>query len=300
MISSHLPEGSRRAAKGLDAAIVSIVANALLAIAKIMAGVIGHSYALIADGIESTTDIFGSTIVWGGLRIGAIPPDANHPYGHGKAESLAALMVSLTLVGAAITIAIQSMLEIRTPHHLPAPFTLIVLIAVVAIKEVLFRFLSGVGKALDSLAINVDAWHHRTDALTSAAAFIGITIALLAGEGYESADDWAALFACGVVAFNGIRLMKSAIAEIMDAAPAPEIEDNVRKIAAAVNGAVEIEKCRVRKSGLGIFVEIHVEVDREISVVHGHEIAHAVKDALITSSLAVVDAVVHIEPAKGS
>ncbi len=287
---------THRSSYAATATVVSIVANVVLAVIKIIAGILGRSYALVADGIESTVDIFGSTIVWGGLKIGAKPPDENHPYGHGKAESLAALVVAMMLLGAAVTISVQSIREIRNPHHLPAPFTLVVLVCVVATKEILFRFLSSVGKAVGSLSLRVDAWHHRSDALTSIAAFIGISIALLAGEGYESADDWAALFACGIIAINGLRLLRSAAADVMDAAPPPESELQVREIAGAVAGAVRIEKCRLRKSGLGMFVEIHVEVDSSISVQRGHEIGHRVKDALMKSGMGIMDVAVHIEP----
>jgi len=290
-------ETAHRHEVGVGAILASIIANTLLAVVKIASGVMGHAYVLIADGIESAVDIFSSTIIWGGLKIGAKPPDENHPFGHGKAESLAALVVSVALLSAAAGIAIQSVHEILSPQHMPAKFTLVVLIIVVAVKEVLFRFLSGVGNTLNSLSLKVDAWHHRSDALTSLAAFVGISIALVAGDAYASADDWAALLACGIIAYNGVRLFRLAIAEIMDAAAPPETERQIRSLATAVEGAQRIEKCRIRKSGLGFHVEIHVEVDGEVSVHRGHEIAHEVKDALVKSALGVSDAIVHIEPA---
>jgi len=242
-------------------------------------------------------DIFSSTVVLGGIKIGAAPADENHPYGHGKAESLAALVVSLALVGVAIGIAIQSVREILVPHHAPAAFTLIVLVGVVITKEWLFHFIFKASNEVNSLSLKVDAWHSRSDALTSLAAFIGISIALIFGKGYENADDWAALFASGVIAFNGIILSQSAIAEIMDAAPPHEIEQQVRTSSKNVQGVVNIEKCRIRKSGLGFFVDIHVEVNANISVKQGHAIAHDVKDTLLNSPLGIKDVLVHIEPA---
>src|SRR5678815_6152499 len=157
---------------GLRLAALGAVLNALLAAGKIFAGVLGHSYALVADGIESSLDVFSSVIVWGGLRVAVKPADAKHPFGHGKAESIAALAVALILFGAAILIAIQSIREILTPHHAPAWFTLVVLLAVVVIKELLYRFSSKTSQRLKSAALKGDAWHHRSDALTSAAAFI--------------------------------------------------------------------------------------------------------------------------------
>jgi len=292
--SQDLGESS---AKGVKVVLVSLVLNVFLAIIKIASGIFGNSYALVADGIESMTDVLSTTIVWGGLKIAAIPPDANHPYGHGKAEPLAATVVALALVGAAVVIAIQSIKEILTPHHAPAPFTLIVLLAVILTKELLFRFAFKIGEAIQSTAVKVDAWHQRSDAITSTAAFVGITVALIGGEGYESADDWAALAACLVIGYNGLRLLRYAIAEIMDAAPNPEVEQQIRRKAQAVNGVIDVEKCRVRKSGLGFFVDIHVIVAGDISVRKGHEISHVVKDRLCNSGLQIIDVIVHFEPA---
>lgn len=294
-----MPETETRIAVGMRAALTGVLANAVLAAVKVVSGVVGNSYALVADGIESTTDIVSSVIVWGGLKIAAVPPDADHPYGHGKAEPLAGAVVALALFGAAIAIAIESVREIRLPHHAPAPFTLAVLLGVVVVKELLFRYVNLTGTAIQSTAVKGDAWHHRSDAITSAAAAIGITIALAGGRGYESADDWAALAACVVIVFNGWRILRASLAEIMDTAPPHEVEEAVRREAKEVPGVVDIEKCRVRKSGLAYLVDIHVEVDGDISVRGGHAIAHAVKDQLLRRpELNVLDALVHIEPAR--
>ena len=187
--ASNLQSGAR-------IALLGMVINAALAIAKIVAGVLGNAYVLIADGIESTLDVAGSVVIWGGLKFAARPPDETHPYGHGKAEPVAAAIVAGGVIAAAIGLAIQSAREIVTPHHAPAPFTLVVLIAVVVVKELLYRSVIRLGRNVESTAVQTDAWHHRSDALTSLAAFVGITIALIGGAGWESADDWAALFAC--------------------------------------------------------------------------------------------------------
>jgi len=282
---------------GLRASAIGIVTNFGLAIIKIVVGIVGNSYALIADGIESTADIVSSFIVWSGLRIASRPPDADHPYGHGKAESLAGMIVAMALLGAATLIAWQSLNEIITPHHSPAWFTLLALVLVIATKETLFRFVNKTGHSLDSTSLKGDAWHHRSDALTSAAAFVGISVSLIGGKGYESADDWAALLACTIIAFNGIRLLRPALGEVMDAAVEAETQVKIRAIAGGVAGVAAIEKCRVRKSGLGLCMDIHVEVDGRMTVTEGHDVAHRVKDALTASELRIADVVVHIEPA---
>src|SRR5262245_49697844 len=281
---------------GLRFAKLALLVNALLAIGKIATGILGNSYVLVADGIESTADIFSSVIVWGGLRVSILPADENHPFGHGKAEPVAGIVVSMILLAAALLIAVQSVHEILTPHHPPAWYTLPVLVVVVLVKETLFRVAFRAGRSLESTALKSDAWHHRSDALTSAAAFVGIAIALIGGRGYESADDWAALLACGVVAWNGLRLLRAALDEVMDAAVSPEITTAVRSLAADVEGVVAIEKCRIRKVGLHLALDIHVVVNGELTVRRGHEIAHQVKDRLLQSQHRINDVTVHIEP----
>lgn len=282
--------------RGFRASAVSVVANPLLAVVKIAAGILGHSHALVADGIESCVDVFSSLVVWKALRVSRKPPDEDHPYGHGKAESLAGILVVAALLGAAVLIGFQSVREIITPHHGPEPFTLAVLVLVVVVKEGLFRYVRRAGDELGSTALKGDAWHHRSDALTSLAAFVGISIALVGGEGYETADDWAALAACVVIAWNGLSLLRPAVAEVMDASVSRDVEERVRSIASSVEDVMMIEKCRVRKSGLGYLMDIHVVVDGSLSVRDGHEIGHRVKDRLVASDLPIEDVVVHVEP----
>ncbi len=276
--------------------LIGIGFNALLAAVKGVAGFLGNSYALIADAIESTSDIFSSLIVWGGLKIASKPPDADHPYGHGKAEPIAAAVVALALVGAAFTIVFQSVHEIITPHHAPAPFTLIVLVGVVAVKESLFRFVFKIGAAVNSTAVKTDAWHHRSDAITSSAAFVGISVALIGGAGYESADDWAALLASVVIVYNAYRLFIPAISELMDASPAGGLEMNVRKSAMTVEGVQYVEKCYIRKHGFEYYVDLHLTVDGDMTVRAAHQIAHDVKNAIRAANPMVADVLVHVEP----
>ena len=284
------------ASRGMRATALGIVASAALGAGTVVAGVLGNSYALIADGIESILDVVSSLVVWGSLRIAARPASESHPYGYGKAEPLGALVVAVALFGAAVGITIQSVREILTPHHAPAPFTLVVLVLVVATKETMFRVLHRTGERIGSRAMQADAWHHRSDSLTSIAAFVGISVALIGGAGYESADDWAALCAAGVIAFNSVRLFRSAFREVLDVAAPAELVERIREVAGGAAGVAAVEKCRVRKSGLGVFVDIHVEVDGSLTVREGHEIAHRVKDALMSAGIGVQDVVVHVEP----
>ncbi|MGD9645884.1 MAG: cation diffusion facilitator family transporter [Pirellulales bacterium] len=281
---------------GARAVLAGVVANILLAAVKILAGMIGNAYALIADGVESMLDIFGSVVAWGSLKASAALPSERFPFGYGRFEPLGALVVALGLLVVAAGIAFASIREIITPHHLPAPFTLVVLVAVVITKELLFRRMLRTGEAIGSTVVGADAWHHRSDAITSLAAFVGISIAVVGGPGYESADDWAALLACTVIAANGVRILRTAMAGILDVAPPLEFEQQVRSIAGQVDGVVGLDKCRIRKSGLGYFVDLHVVVAAEMSVRRGHEISHGVKNALLGAGLGILDAVIHIEP----
>ena len=290
--------GSSMSRAGARVALLGLVINVVLASVKIVAGVVGHAYVLIADGVESALDVGGSIVIWGGLTVAARPPDRTHPYGHGKAEPLAALVVAICVLAAAIGLAIESVREILTPHHGPAPFTLAILVVVIVIKEFLFRYVNRIGQDIESTAVQTDAWHHRSDALTSGAAFIGISVALIGGERWQSADDWAALFACAVIATNGVLLALPAFQEIMDTAPGGKIVRSILAVASSVPGVVEVEKCYARKMGLDYYVDLHVGVDGNISVHQGHEIAHRVKSAIQQSDSRIADVLVHIEPAK--
>jgi cation diffusion facilitator family transporter len=285
-----------RLQRGLRATFAGLAVNLVLSGTKLAAGIAGHSHALVADAVESFADIFSSLIVWRGLVVAAEPADEDHPYGHGKAEPIASAIVATMLLGAALWITLTAIGEIMEPHQSPAPFTLIVLVAVVAVKEGLFRFVSREGKAVDSSAVKTDAWHHRSDAITSVAAGIGISVSLIGGEGFEAADDMAAVAAAGVIAWNGWHLLRPALNELMDTAPGPEVIDQIRQIAAATPGVDSVEKCIVRKVGYQYFVDMHVEVDPQMTVLHSHKIAHDVKDKIRDAIPAVSDVLVHIEP----
>lgn len=276
-----------------------IALNAVLAAVKFAGGVFGHTYALIADAAESLLDILTSLLVWTGFRVAAQPPDANHPYGHGKAEPLSALAVAVFVFAMAGFVGWHAVQEIRTPHHAPEWWTLLVLAAVVVTKVWFSRRMGTAGEEVGSTALGVEAMHHYSDALTSGAAFLGIAIALWGGKGWETADDWAALFACVVIAFNGFNMIGKSMRDIMDEAVSEKFESEVRAIASAVGGVQALHKVRVRKSGLSHLVDIQIRVDGELTVREGHDIAHAVKDALIGSvAHAISDVTVHVEPMK--
>ena len=287
--------GTNHHASGLRLSIIGLMLNIGLATIKLLAGLLGHSYALVADAVESMTDIFGSVVVWSGLKIAAVPPDEQHPYGHGKAEALAAMIVAAMLIAAGLGIAAAAVREIITPHHAPAAFTLWVLLGVVAAKEILFRVGHEISRRSGSTAVLADAWHHRSDAITSLAAAIGITIALIGGEAWAPADDVAALVASAIIVWNAIRIMRPSLHELMDAEPTALIND-VRAAAAGVDGVVGVETVRARKSGTRYWVDMHIEVDPEMTVHDAHELAHRVKGAIRTAFPTVTDVLIHVEP----
>jgi cation diffusion facilitator family transporter len=287
-----------RLTRSLRVTFIGLAVNTLLATGKFVAGVAGHSHALVADAVESLADIFSSLIVWRGLVVAATPADEDHPYGHGKAEPIAAALVASMLLVAAAWILVSAIHEIRNPHFAPEPYTLVVLLAVIVIKEALFRFVLRESSLLDSTAVRTDAWHHRSDAITSLAAGLGIAVALIGGEGYEVADDYAAAAASFVIAWNGWTLLRQALMELMDTAPSRELVERIRGVAEAGDGVSQVEKCIVRKMGYRYYVDMHVHVDPGMTVRRSHQIAHEVKDQIRQAVPAVHDVLIHIEPAQ--
>jgi cation diffusion facilitator family transporter len=301
MSSSDL---QHKAAQGRQVVIAGVLLNLVLSTGKIMGGILGRSNALIADGIESLLDLFSSLLIWVALKYAAKPPDEDHPYGHGKAESLASLIGSLVLAIAGALIAHNSIITLiaaahGAPVHLPSPWTLFILIGVIAMKETLYQFMARRARRIGSNALLADAWHHRSDAVTSIAAFIGISISLLGGHGYEVADDWAALFACIVIFYSSYNLLKLSLGDMMDARVSPDAESTILDITCAVPGVISAEKCRVRKSGLSYIADLHIRVAGGMSVREGHAISHRVKDSLLSSELPLEDVTVHVEPEEG-
>lgn len=282
--------------KAIKTSYLSIAGNALLAIVKGITGIFGNSYALIADAIESITDVFSSLLVLLGLKYSSKPPDENHPYGHGKAEPLITFAVVGFLVISATVIAYESIEHIKTPHSIPESYTLVVLAVIIIIKEIFYRFVSNKSKETQSTSLKADAWHHRSDAITSLMAFIGISFAIYMGEGYENADDWAALLASGFILYNAYLILRPALGEVMDEHVYDEMIASIRTLSHEVPGVIETEKCFVRKAGMTFLVDLHITVDGTKTVKEGHEIAHDVKDLLLKEIPEIVNVLIHVEP----
>jgi cation diffusion facilitator family transporter len=282
--------------KAIRTTYFSMFSHVVLVVVKFIAGYFGHSFALIADAIESSTDLFSSFLVFLGFKYTSRPADQNHPYGHGKAEPLITFIVVGFLITSAIVIAFRSIHYIRTPHEAPHPFTLLVLGAIIIWKEISFRFVKKKSQETNSTALRADAWHHRSDALTSVAAFIGISIAVLMGKGWESADDWAALVACGIILYNSYQIFRPALSEIMDEHLYDDLIVVIRKISLEVEGVLGTEKCQVRKVGIRYYIDLHIEVDGTLSVKEGHDIAHRLKARLRNDLPEVADILIHVEP----
>ncbi|MGV0827776.1 cation diffusion facilitator family transporter [Empedobacter brevis] len=288
--------GTEKAAMAEKTVYFSILGSLGLAIIKWLAGFFGNSFALIADAIESTTDIFSSVLVLLGIKYSKRPADDNHPYGHGRIEPLVTFIVVIFLVISATVIAHQSIINLRTPHELPEAWTLFVLGAIILWKEISYHVVNRRAKLLNSTSLKADAWHHRSDAITSVAAFIGISIALWLGKGYEYADDWAALFAAGFILYNCYHIFRPALGEIMDENLFEDMVSKVRELSLHVGGVLAIDKCYVRKIGMSYLIDIHAVVDPQLNVKQGHEIAHALKDYLILHMPEIANVFVHIEP----
>lgn len=282
--------------KVIQTTIVSIVTNVLLCLVKGLAGVLGNSYALIADAIESLTDVFTSILVLLGAKYAQRPADENHPYGHGRIEPLVTFAIVFFLLVSSGIIAYQSIININTPHALPSPWLLILLVIIIMWKEISYRYVIKKSKETNSSSLKADAWHHRSDAITSLAAFIGISFSLFMGDGFETADDWAALIASFIIVYNAYKIFRPAFSEVMDEHLYDVEIIKIREIAAKVNGVVNTEKCFVRKIGMDYFVDLHIHVNGDISVREGHDISHKVKDAIIADFTEVYDVLIHIEP----
>lgn len=282
--------------KALSTSIVSFVVNILFAIIKGLAGIFGNSYALIADAIESLTDVFASLLVVLGIRYSSRPADENHPYGHGKAEPLITFAVVGFLLISATIIFYQSIINIRTPHETPETYTLYILLAIIVAKETLFRFIQKKGEETHSTSLKADAWHHRSDAISSAVAVIGISVALIFGKGYESADDWAALLTSVFILGNAYLIFRPALGEIMDEHTYLGLEEKIRTEAKRTNGVWDTEKLYIRKHGMLYYVDMHLIVNGTLSVSEGHRIAHDVKDHVMQTFPEIGNVLIHVEP----
>jgi cation diffusion facilitator family transporter len=284
--------------KAIQATYISIIGNFILAVAKGITGIFGNSFALVADAIESLTDVLSSALVFFGIKYSTRPADSNHPYGHGRAETLVTFLVVGFLVISATVIAYESILNIQTPHEIPENYTLVVLAIIIIIKEIFFRIIAKKGKETNSSSLQADAWHHRSDAITSAMAFVGISIAIFMGPGYETADDWAALFASFLIIFNAYLIFRPALGEILDEHVYDDLVKEIRRISEEVDGVQGTEKCHVRKTGMTYLVDLHLLVNGKLSVTQGHEISHTAKDKLMQELPELANILIHIEPSE--
>jgi cation diffusion facilitator family transporter len=276
---------------------VSFVANISLAAVKVIVGLVGSSYALIADGIESLADCVSSLIVWKGLSVARLKPDHEHPYGHGKAEAVAALLAGIGLLVSALIIAYNALNEILSSHTVPAAFTVPALIGIILIKEALYRYTLCNAREHDSHALQAEAWHHRSDSLTSLGVLAGILVAVLTGPAYAWADDVAACLVTLLIIYNAARIIRPAVDELMDRRIEDENHRTILSLIRGVLGVIEVETLIVRRSGRHYLVDTHIEVDPLIPVEEGHRIAHRVKDQLLASRTPkIAHVTTHVEP----
>jgi cation diffusion facilitator family transporter len=288
------PERSLRSGQG--SALRSIMVNGALGVAKMTAGVLGHSYAMIADAAESLADVAGSCVTLYGLRIAAEPADPNHPSGHGRAETIASAVTALALVTVGSLIFSHALQSLYEPRHAPNPLTLLVLVPVILIKEWMFRWMIAQGKESGSMAVVADAWHQRSDVMTSVAAFVGIVIAWAGGPEWSHADSWAAMFASIWLAITGLWLLGPTLHELMEGSVDPALLKFIRTTSQKCEGIEGVDKVWVRKLGMRLMVDLHIIVDPDISVKEGHRLAHEVKAKLQRELPQVRDVMVHVEP----
>ncbi len=283
--------------------LAGIFLNIFLGVLKTLAGWLGYSSVLIADGIHSIIDVVTSMMTWGALKYASQAPDQEHPYGHGKAESLAAFLGSLILLVTGVIIAFWSIRNIMTWRevsllHPRAKYTLFVLFFSLLLKEGFFQLSKTLSHQLDSTSMIAEAWHHRCDVMISLTAFLGITISSFTGHCYIHADDWAALLVCCIILYNATEILSTSFKEMMDARVSDELEKKIIRLACEVPSVQSAEKCRVRKSGLSLLADLHIRVDGHLSVHQGHSIAHEVKNRLLSANLALEDITLHLEPSE--
>jgi cation diffusion facilitator family transporter len=288
------PERSLRTGQG--SALKGILVNGALGAAKLAAGVLGHSYALIADACESYADVMGSCVTYFALKKASEPADSDHPAGHGRAETLASAVTALVLVGVGVLIFWQATLSLNEPRHAPSPLTLLVLVPVIFIKERMFHWMRARGKQIGSLAVIADAWHQRSDVVTSVAALTGISVAWAGGPAWSHADSWAAMAASLWLMGTGLWLLGPALHELMEGSVDPALLEFIHETSSHCPGIRGVDKVWVRKLGMRLMVDLHVEVDPDISVQEGHRLSHEVKAKLQAELPQVRDVMVHVEP----
>lgn len=293
MISPPAAELYRQVTRG---ALVGLFVNLALGIAKLLGGIFGHSFALISDSVNSLGDVFATCVVLAAVRIAQLPADREHPYGHSRAEAVAATNVAVTIIMSALWIGWEAISRFGEEGEPPHVWTLWISAANVVIKEFLYRYSVRLGERTGSQAMIANAWDHRSDAFCALAVLLGLATVRWAGPEFGWADEVAALIVVAAILWTAVALFRSSANELLDVQAAPELVNEIRQLAAGVPGVLDVEKLRVRKSGLEYFVDIHIEVDPQMSVADGHRVGHAVKDRLKGAKETLRDVLVHLEP----
>ena len=278
------------------AALLGLLINLLLGVIKLIGGILGHSFALISDAVNSFGDVLVSLVVVIALRIAQRPPDDEHPYGHSRAEAIVGANVALLVVMSALFVGWEAIHRVSTEHVMPPIWTLWIAAANVLIKEGLYRYKVRIGRQTESSALIANAWDHRLDAFCSLTVFVGLSFVRWGGPQWLVADEIAALVIVAAIVATGIRLFRKSASELMDPQADAGYVDRVRESAASVAGVLAVEKLWLRKSGLEYFADIHIEVDPNMTVAEGHRIGHLVKDRLLEEFGTLRDVLVHLEP----
>lgn len=282
--------------EAMRAALLGLVVNLALGVVKLVAGLVGPSFALISDAVNSLGDTLTSIVTLAALWYAQQPADEEHPYGHTRVETVAGAYVAILVIASALFVGWEAASRLNQPHALPPIWTLWIAGANAVIKEALYWYKRDVGRRTRSMAIVANAWDHRSDALCSLAVLIGLSIVRFAGPDFLWADEMAALVVVTVIIWTGGRLLWQSTSELLDPQADPEIVQRIREMAAEVPGVSDVEKLWVRKTGLEYLVDVHIQVDAALTVDEGHRIGHAVKDRLVQQMATVRDVLVHLEP----
>lgn len=278
------------------AALLGLAINLSLGIVKLVGGILGSSFALISDAVNSLGDSLTSLVVLGGLWYAQRPPDEEHPYGHTRAEAVAASNVALLIIISALFVGWEAITRSEIHQQLPPVWTLWIAGGNVVIKLVLYDYKLRVGRRTKSSVIIANAWDHRSDAMCSLAVLIGLGVIRWGGPAYAGVDVVAALVVVVVIVWSGVELFRNSVSELLDPQADAELVQRVRERAMAVSKVRGIDKLWVRKTGVEYLVDIHIEVDGRLTVEEGHRIGHVVKEKLIQEFACLRDVLVHLEP----
>lgn len=292
------PSPDRAHADALSVTWLGVGLNLALGGAKVVAGWLGGSRALLADGLHSLTDLASDAAVLAGLAVAARPADESHPYGHHKATSLVTLGIAASVLAFAVALILSALRGLESGDlGVPHPAALGVALGSLVVKELLYRRTLRVARAHGSRLLLANAWHHRTDSASSLLAAAGIGAALLLGPDWAFLDALAAAVVAGWIGVEGLRLFRGAVDDLMDRAPEREIIDDLREHILPVEGALAYHDFRVRRSGDRLEVDFHLLVDPELTIHEGHLIAHRVKEAILARHPEVLNLLIHVEPA---